>query len=72
MGTFYRAPKPGAAPFVDLGSEVEEDTVVGIIEVMKLMNTVRAGMRGVITEILAADGQLVEYGSVLMRVGHGG
>ncbi len=72
LGTFYRAPKPGAAPFVDLGSEVEEETVVGIIEVMKLMNTVRAGMRGVITEILAADGQLVEYGSVLMRVGQGG
>jgi acetyl-CoA carboxylase biotin carboxyl carrier protein len=72
LGTFYRAPKPGAAPFVDLGTEVEEDTVVGIIEVMKLMNTVRAGLRGVITEILAADGQLVEYGSVLMRVGDGG
>ena len=72
LGTFYRAPKPGAAPFVDLGAEVEEDTVVGIIEVMKLMNTVRAGLRGVITEILAADGQLVEYGSVQMRVGDGG
>jgi biotin carboxyl carrier protein len=72
LGTFYRAPKPGAAPFVDLGAQVEEDTVVGIIEVMKLMNTVRAGMRGIITEILAADGQLVEYGSPLMRVGAGG
>jgi acetyl-CoA carboxylase biotin carboxyl carrier protein len=72
LGTFYRAPKPGAAPFVDLGGKVDENTVIGIIEVMKLMNTVRAGLRGVITEILAADGQLVEYGSVLMRVGEGG
>ncbi|MGC1523367.1 MAG: acetyl-CoA carboxylase biotin carboxyl carrier protein [Steroidobacteraceae bacterium] len=67
LGTFYRAPKPGSAPFVDTGSLVDEDSVVGIIEVMKLMNTVRAGVKGVITEILAADETLVEYGEVLMR-----
>ena len=54
LGTFYRAPKPGAAPFVEVGSQVEEDTIVGIIEVMKLMNTVRAGVRGTVAEILAA------------------
>jgi acetyl-CoA carboxylase biotin carboxyl carrier protein len=72
LGTFYRAPKPGAAPFVEVGTPVEEDTVIGIIEVMKLMNTVRAGLRGVIAEILAADGQLVEYGSALMRIADGG
>lgn len=71
LGTFYRAPKPGAAPFVELGATVEPDTVIGIIEVMKLMNTVRAGVRGIITEILVADGQLVEYDTVLMRVGGG-
>lgn len=68
LGTFYRAPKPGAPPFVEVGSEVQEDTVVAIIEVMKLMNTVRAGVRGRVTEILAADGVLVEYGQALFRV----
>jgi acetyl-CoA carboxylase biotin carboxyl carrier protein len=68
LGTFYRAPKPGAAPFVDIGSEVTEDTTVGIVEVMKLMNTVRAGVRGRVTEILAADGALVEHGEPLLRV----
>jgi acetyl-CoA carboxylase biotin carboxyl carrier protein len=68
LGTFYRSPKPGAAPFVAVGSEVEEETVIAIIEVMKLMNTVRAGVRGTVAEILPADGTLVEYGEVLMRV----
>ena len=68
LGTFYRAPKPGSAPFVEIGSAVDEDSVIGIIEVMKLMNTVRAGVKGVITEILPADEALVEFGEVLMRV----
>ncbi len=68
LGTFYRAPKPGASPFVEVGSRVEEDTVVAIIEVMKLMNSVRAGVRGTVTEILPADGVLVEYGETLLRV----
>jgi acetyl-CoA carboxylase biotin carboxyl carrier protein len=67
LGTFYRAPKPGAAPFVEIGSVVNEDSVIAIIEVMKLMNTVRAGVKGVITEILPADETLVEFGEVLMR-----
>ena len=68
LGTFYRAPKPGAPPFVEVGSLVEEDTIIGILEVMKLMNTIRAGLRGKITQILARDGTLVEYGEPLMRV----
>ena len=68
LGTFYRAPKPGAPPFVEVGSAVEEETIIGIIEVMKLMNTVRAGVRGHVVEILARDGVLVEYDEVLMRV----
>jgi acetyl-CoA carboxylase biotin carboxyl carrier protein len=68
LGTFYRAPKPGAAPFVEIGSQVEENTIVGIIEVMKLMNTVRAGVRGRVVQILGRDGALVEYGETLMRV----
>jgi acetyl-CoA carboxylase biotin carboxyl carrier protein len=68
LGTFYRAPKPGAPPFVEVGSVVEEDTIIGIIEVMKLMNTVRAGRRGRVVAILARDGALVEYGETLMRL----
>jgi acetyl-CoA carboxylase biotin carboxyl carrier protein len=68
LGTFYRASKPGSAPFVEIGSLVDVDSVIAIIEVMKLMNTVRAGVRGVITEILPADETLVEFGDVLMRV----
>lgn len=68
LGTFYRAPKPGAPPFVEVGSSVEEDTIVGIIEVMKLMNTVRAATRGTVVAVLAQDGALVEYGATLMRV----
>jgi acetyl-CoA carboxylase biotin carboxyl carrier protein len=68
LGTFYRAPKPGAPPFVEVGAQVEEETVVAIIEVMKLMNTVRAGVRGTVEEILVADGALAEYAQPLMRV----
>jgi acetyl-CoA carboxylase biotin carboxyl carrier protein len=68
LGTFYRAPKPGADPYVAAGSAVREDTIIGIIEVMKLMNTVRAGVVGTVAEILADDGALVEYGQVLLRV----
>jgi acetyl-CoA carboxylase biotin carboxyl carrier protein len=72
LGTFYRAAKPGAPPFVEVGAQVEEETVVAIIEVMKLMNTVRAGVRGTVTEILVADGALAEYGETLMRVRQAG
>lgn len=68
LGTFFRAPKPGAPPFVEVGSQVEADTIVGIIEVMKLMNTVRAGVRGTVVEIPCRDGTLVEYGETLLRV----
>jgi acetyl-CoA carboxylase biotin carboxyl carrier protein len=72
LGTYYRAPKPGAPPYVEVGSMVEEDTIVGIIEVMKLMNTVRAGARGRVAEILARDGVLVEYGETLLRIAKSG
>jgi len=68
LGTFYRAPKPGAPSFVEVGGRVESDTIVGIIEVMKLMNTVRAGVNGVVREVCARDGALVEYGATLLRV----
>ena len=68
LGVFYRAPKPGEPPFVEVGQQVEEDTVIGIIEVMKLMNSVRAGVKGEVVEIPAQNGVLVEYGEALMRV----
>jgi acetyl-CoA carboxylase biotin carboxyl carrier protein len=68
LGTFYRSPKPGAPPFVEVGAQVVEETIVAIIEVMKLMNTVRAGASGTVTEILVADGALAEYGETLLRV----
>ncbi len=68
LGTFYRAPKPGAPPFVEVGASVEPDTVIGIIEVMKLMNAVRAGARGVVRDIRARDGVLVEYGETLLLI----
>jgi len=68
LGIFYRAPKPGEPPFIEVGAKVDEDTVVGIIEVMKLMNSVRAGVKGKVAEILAENGALVEYDEVLLRV----
>ena len=68
LGTFYRAPRPGAPPFVTIGSEVEPDTVVCIIETMKLMNSVTAGTAGTVAEILASNAQFAGQGSVLMRV----
>ena len=67
-GTFYRAPKPGVPPFVEIGSSVEEDTVVGIIETMKLMNAVHAQARGEVVEICFENAQFTEKGAVLMRI----
>lgn len=60
MGTFYRAPAPGAPPFVTIGQRVEAETTVCIIEVMKLMSSIPAGARGVVTHILVDDGQPVD------------
>jgi acetyl-CoA carboxylase biotin carboxyl carrier protein len=68
LGIFYRAPKPGELPFVQVGTKVNADTVVGIIEVMKLMNSMRAGVAGEVVEILGENGALVEYGEILLRV----
>ncbi|WP_238367945.1 acetyl-CoA carboxylase biotin carboxyl carrier protein [Mesobacterium pallidum] len=68
LGTFYRAPKPGADPFIQVGDTVTPETVIGIIEVMKLMNQVEAGIAGTVTEIIAPDGELVEHGQPLVRV----
>jgi acetyl-CoA carboxylase biotin carboxyl carrier protein len=71
VGIFYRAARPGAPPYVEIGATVEEDTIVGIIEVMKLMNAVRAEVKGTVREILVPDGAAVEYGQVLLRVSRG-
>jgi len=68
LGTFYRAPKPGALPFVDVGALVKEDDPVCNIEVMKLFNTVMAGVRGRIVQICAEQGQMVEFDQVLFLV----
>jgi acetyl-CoA carboxylase biotin carboxyl carrier protein len=68
LGTFYRAPAPGEAPFVEVGARVEPDTIVGIIEVMKMMNSVPAGVAGVIAEVHVENAQPVEYGDPLFRV----
>jgi acetyl-CoA carboxylase biotin carboxyl carrier protein len=68
LGTFYRAPRPGAPPFVTVGSEVAPDTVVCIIETMKLMNSVTAGVTGAVAEILLNNAQFAGQGTVLMRV----
>jgi acetyl-CoA carboxylase biotin carboxyl carrier protein len=67
-GTFYRADGPGMAPFVDVGTRVEPDTVVCIIEIMKMMNSVPAGVAGTIVEVCAEDAQLVGDGETLFRV----
>jgi acetyl-CoA carboxylase biotin carboxyl carrier protein len=67
-GTFYRAPKPGALPFVEIGGFVEEATVIGIIETMKLMNAVHAETRGEVVEICFDNGQFVKKDAVLMRI----
>ena len=67
-GTFYRAPQPGAPPYVEVGSQVDADTVVAIIETMKLMNPVYAGATGTVSEICLDDGQFAEQDAVLMRV----
>ncbi|HEX6025593.1 MAG TPA: biotin/lipoyl-containing protein, partial [Solirubrobacter sp.] len=68
LGTFYRAPAPGEKPFVDVGDEVQPDTVVGLIEVMKMMNAVEAGVSGTIVEVCAENAAFVEAGTPLFRV----
>ncbi|MBV8851336.1 MAG: acetyl-CoA carboxylase biotin carboxyl carrier protein [Methylobacteriaceae bacterium] len=66
VGTFYRAPAPGEAPFVDVGQAVEADTVLCIIEVMKLMNSIAARRKGRVKRILVEDGEPVEFGQALI------
>lgn len=68
LGTFYRAPKPGAPPYVEIGQRIDADTEVCLIEVMKLFAPVRAGISGTLREIRAQDGTMVEFDQVLFIV----
>lgn len=68
LGTFYRRPAPGEAPYVEVGAFVKEDDTVCLVEVMKVFNAVKAGMQGYITKVCAESGELVEYGQTLFLV----
>ena len=68
LGVFYRAPSPGAPPFVDVGTRIERDTIVCVIEVMKMMNSVPAGVVGTIAEVHVENAEAVEFGQPLFRV----
>jgi acetyl-CoA carboxylase biotin carboxyl carrier protein len=67
-GTFYRAPRPGAAPFVEVGSRVGADTVVGIVETMKLFNSVTADAAGTVAEICLDNAEFADRGATLLRI----
>jgi acetyl-CoA carboxylase biotin carboxyl carrier protein len=68
LGTFYRSPKPGAQPYVEIGQKVTADTEICLIEVMKLFTPVRAGIAGTVRKVLAEDAQLVEYDQPLFLI----
>lgn len=68
VGTFYLSPSPDSPPYITVGQEVHEDTVVCIIEAMKVMNEIKAETRGVIVEVLAENGKSVEFGKPLFAV----
>ncbi len=68
VGTFYRSPSPDSPPYVDIGSSVDEETVVCIVEAMKVMNEIKSEVRGTIVEILVENGSPVEFGQPLFRV----
>ena len=68
VGTFYLSPSPDSPPYVTVGQEVQEDTVVCIIEAMKVMNEIKAETRGIIVEVLAQNGKPVEFGKPLFAV----
>ncbi len=68
IGTFYRSPSPESAPYVDIGSEVNPETVVCIIEAMKVMNEIKAEAKGVVTQILVENAKPVEFGQPLFKI----
>jgi acetyl-CoA carboxylase biotin carboxyl carrier protein len=68
IGTFYRSPSPDSAPYVEVGTEVNSDTVVCIIEAMKVMNEIKAEVKGVVTQIMLDNAKPVEFGQPLFKV----
>jgi len=70
LGTFYVAPEPGAPPFVKVGQQITEDTTVGLIEVMKVFNSVRSTVKGTIVELVVQNGQFVEFGRHMYHAAH--
>jgi len=68
VGTFYGSPSPDAQPFVKVGQDVDENTVVCIIEAMKVMNEIKADVRGTIAELVAENGKPVQFGQALFRI----
>ena len=68
LGTFYRAPSPEADPYVTVGATVTEETEICMVEVMKLFTTIRAGVSGIVREIVVQDGDMVEYDATLMWI----
>lgn len=68
LGTFWHAPRPGADPFVKPGDRVTADSIIGIIEVMKLMNSVPSGLAGLVIEFSSPNGEMVEHGQTLIRI----
>lgn len=71
VGTFYRAASPESKPFIDIGGKVVENTVVCIIEAMKIMNEIQAEAKGAVLEVLVENGQPVEYGQRLFKIKQG-
>ena len=68
IGTFYRSPSPEAAPYAEVGTEVNADTVVCIIEAMKVMNEIKAEAKGVITQVMVENAKPVEFGQALFKI----
>jgi acetyl-CoA carboxylase biotin carboxyl carrier protein len=68
IGTFYRSPSPESAPYIEIGAEVNPDTVVCIIEAMKVMNEIKAEVKGVITQVLVENAKPVEFGQPLFKI----
>jgi len=68
IGTFYRAPSPESAPYVEVGTEVSPETVVCIIEAMKVMNEIKAEAKGVVTQVMVENAKPVEFGQALFKI----
>lgn len=68
MGTFYSRPDPSSPTYAEVGATIDADDTVGLIEIMKVFNTVNAGVSGIVTEVCAADGEAVEFGQIIIRI----